>query len=314
MLHISGQKKRDRLLRRTMRISKPRWRLQVNVCESVLGTILRSYMTPCRPRSQSSEATEHFFLPTSSESEEAIDTSYTAVKLLHTHGIDNVDPGFDHAEPGVGERAEAVTKAWFDDGERRPMKKFRIAIEPDIQESGSKLGLFPNSSAKNEVIFGTQSPRVFSTQAKKDIKNAFVYAIAPPPASELLSDLESRGLPSKVYQDPHYSRAEDVPERPWEFAGLVYHLKKGDGLGVLEEWESSSTKEPMMKTTAAEERNVFEDRFDRTGVGGWEYASAPPSVRDVRRWLKSTAQVRICKKSQAQSQASEDACSLRKCC
>jgi DNA polymerase zeta len=193
------------------------------------------------------------------------------------------------------------------------LKRLRIAIEPDIQESASRLGLFPTISAKSEIVFGTQSPRVFSTQAKKEIKNAFVYAIAPPPASELLSNLESRGLPSKVYRDPHYSRAEDVPERPWEFAGLVYHLKKGDGLGVLEEWESPSTKEPSMKTTPAEDRNVFEDRFDRTGVGGWEYASAPPSVREVRRWLKSTGQVRLCKKPQARSQASEDARLLEQC-
>jgi DNA polymerase zeta len=187
------------------------------------------------------------------------------------------------------------------------MKRLRIAVEPDIQASTSRLGLI---SAKNEIIFGTQSPRVFSTQARREIKNAFVYAIAPPPASELLSDLESRGLPRKVYQDPHYSRAEDVPERPWEFAGLVYHLKKGDGLGVLEEWESPSTEGLSMKTT--ENRNVFEDRFDRTGVGGWEYAGTPPSVKEVRRWLKSTTQVRPCEKPQARSQASEDACFLGK--
>ena len=193
------------------------------------------------------------------------------------------------------------------------MKRLKIAIEPNIQESTSKLGLFPSTSAKNAIIFGTQSPRIFSTQARKEIKNAFVYAIAPPPASELISNLESRGLPNKVYQDPHYSKAEDVPERPWEFAGLVYHLKKGDGLGVLEEWESSSINEALMKTVPAGDRSVFEDRFDRTGVGGWEYASAPPSVREVRRWLKSTTPVRLCEKPQAKSQASEDACSPRQC-
>ena len=189
------------------------------------------------------------------------------------------------------------------------MKRLKIANELNFQNLTPRHGLFPGTSVKNEILFGTQGPRVFSTQAKKEIKNAFVYAIIPPPASELLSSLESRGLPNKIYQDPHYSRAKDVPERPWEFAGLVYRLKKGDGLSALEEWEPSLTTAPLAKNEFAEDRNVFQDRFDRTGVGGWEYASTPPSVREVRRWLTSTTQARVCEKPQARSQASRSDCS-----
>jgi len=181
------------------------------------------------------------------------------------------------------------------------MKRLRIATEEHIQ---GRLSLFHNTPIKDEIVFGTQGPRVFSTQAKREIKNAYVYAIAPPPASELLSSLESYGLPSRVYQDPHYSKAEDVPERPWEFAGLVYRLKKGDGLSVLEDWGSSSTTEPLEKRASTEDRNIFEDRFDRTGVGGWEYASTPPSVREVRGWLTSMTRAQLCEKPQARSQAS----------
>lgn len=189
------------------------------------------------------------------------------------------------------------------------MKRLKIANELNSQNLTPRHGLFPSTSVKNEILFGTQGPRAFSTQAKKEIKNAFVYAIIPPPASELLFSLESRGLPSKIYQDPHYSRANDVPERPWEFAGLVYRLKKGDGLSALDEWEPSSTTAPPVKNASAEDRNMFQDRFDRTGVGGWEYASTPPSVREVRRWLTSTTQARVREKPQARSQASRDDCS-----
>ncbi|KAI0308195.1 hypothetical protein B0F90DRAFT_1807452 [Multifurca ochricompacta] len=197
---------------------------------------------------------------------------------------------------------EAVTKEWLDDNERRPMKRLRIALEPDTPESISKFELFPINPGKNGILSGTHHPRVFSAQAK-EIKNAFIYAIGPPPASDLLSNLESRGQPNKLYQDPHYSREEDVPERPWEFAGLVYHLKKGDGLSILEEWQSSSCTETVTKKGSTEERNVFEDRLDRTGVGGWEYASAPPSVSQVRRWLKFTEHTQLFEKPQARSQA-----------
>ncbi len=240
-------------------------------------------------------------MPVSSESEDETDTPDSPLKFPHAHDIGDSGPSTDHLSPELGERTEAVTKAWLDNGEQRPMKKLRIATGKNVPDLARMHNIFPHTPAKNEIVFGTQGPRVFSTQAKKEIKNAFVYAIAPPPASELLSSLESHGLPSKVYQDPHYSKAEDVPERPWEFAGLVYHLKKGDGLSVFEEWEPSSAVEPLQKNGLSEDRNMFEDRFDRTGVGGWEYASAPPSVREVRKWLTSTTRAQ---QPQSRSQAS----------
>lgn len=247
-------------------------------------------------------------MPASSGSEEEIDTSDTTVKFPHTHEISNIDSSVGLSLLEVDERTEAVTKAWLDDGERRPMKRLKIAKELNSQNLTPRHSLFLNTPVKNEILFGTQGPRAFSTRAKKEIKNAFVYAINPPPASELLSSLGSCGLPNKIYQDPHYSRAKDVPERPWEFAGLVYRLKKGDGLSALEEWEPISTTAPLAKNASTEDRNMFQDRFDRTGVGGWEYASTPPSVREVRRWLQvtSTTQARVCKKPQARSQASRD--------
>jgi len=241
-------------------------------------------------------------MPASSESEEGIDTPDSPLKFPRTHDIDNIGPSTGYLSPEIDERTEAVTKAWLDNGEKRPRKKLRIATGQNIPDLARMPDVSPRTPAKN--VFGTQGPRVFSTQAKKEIKNAFVYAIAPPPASELLSSLESHGLPSRIYQDPYYSKAEDVPERPWEFAGLVYRLKKGDGLSVLEEWEPSSAVEPLQKNPLSEDRNVFEDRFDRTGVSGWEYASAPPSVREVRKWLTSTTRAQPCEKLQARSQAS----------
>ena len=242
-----------------------------------------------------------FFLPVSSESEEDIDTYDTTTKLPHSHSIDNIIPNVDHSH---GESFEVDTDECLDGGEERPTKRLKVAVETDSQGPMSRLNLFPT---KARTVLRTQDPYIFTIQAKKEMKNAFVYNIAPPLASELVSGLESRGLPSKLYQDPYYSKAEDVPERPWEFAGLVYRLKKGDGLSVLEEWEPTSTQESSTGTPT-EDRNLFEDRFDRTGVGGWEYAGSPPSVREVHRWLTSTARAKLVKKLKARSQASRSVC------
>ncbi|KAF8846392.1 hypothetical protein BDN67DRAFT_940224 [Paxillus ammoniavirescens] len=104
---------------------------------------------------------------------------------------------------------------------------------------------------------------------------SFAYAHIPPSTSELLGALEGFGLPSKIYRDPFYSKKADIPDGPREYAGLVYHLRGGDGLDVLEEWQSSEN----CQVTVAKLQSLSM-RFD-----GWEIACSPPSVRQVRKWL-----------------------------
>nr|VWO96738.1 DNA polymerase (EC [Ganoderma boninense] len=109
-------------------------------------------------------------------------------------------------------------------------------------------------------------------------KNTYVYATRPPTSAELLGSTDEHGIPSKLYRSPWYSKEGDAPERPREYAGLVFHLEGGEGIGNLEGWESgeaasSSSGEPAQP-------------LDPTGVRGWEYASTPPTARQVRKWLK----------------------------
>ncbi|KAI9569796.1 hypothetical protein HD554DRAFT_2087438 [Boletus coccyginus] len=100
----------------------------------------------------------------------------------------------------------------------------------------------------------------------------FVYAPPPPSTSELLSTLEHFGLPRRIYRDPFYSKKADVPDGPREYAGLVYRLK-GRGLDTLEEWQASENHVPSSSKASAP-------------CSGWEYASTPPSVRQVKKWLE----------------------------
>ncbi|KAF8443842.1 hypothetical protein L210DRAFT_3611257 [Boletus edulis BED1] len=107
--------------------------------------------------------------------------------------------------------------------------------------------------------------------------NPWIFAYAPPPpsASELLSTLEQFALPRRIYRDPFYSKKVDVPDGPREYAGLVYRLK-GRGLDALGEWQASESHISSVP------------KGTRLSVpcGGWEYASTPPSVREVKKWLK----------------------------
>lgn len=115
--------------------------------------------------------------------------------------------------------------------------------------------------------------------------------------SDLKESFESFGLPSKTYQAPYYSKDRDIPEMANEYGGLTYHLKGGQGIATLTEWVGND--ELGQNSTGN-----FE--FDTAGIGGWEYASHPPSVLEVRRSIatidaQSTARRTT---SKLQSQAS----------
>ena len=107
-------------------------------------------------------------------------------------------------------------------------------------------------------------------------QNSFVYVYPPPTIPELLSTIEDYGLPRKIYRDPFYSNADDIPCRPREYAGLVYHLQGDDSrLKTLEEWETK-TFDPL----------ATGDKSSVLSPGGWEYSNCPPSRRQTMVWLK----------------------------
>lgn len=88
-------------------------------------------------------------------------------------------------------------------------------------------------------------------------------------------------MPSKIYLVAHYSEEDDAPEKPREYGGLIFTLKGGDGIAVLDDWVHFDQVDYPDTT-------FFQaDRVETDGIGGWEYASTPPSVREVGKWLVS---------------------------
>ncbi|KAF8122368.1 hypothetical protein EV363DRAFT_1182775, partial [Boletus edulis] len=69
-----------------------------------------------------------------------------------------------------------------------------------------------------------------------------------------------------------HSKKVDVPDGPREYAGLLYRLK-GRGLDALEEWQASE----------GHISSAPKDTRLSVSCGGWEYASTPPSVREVKK-------------------------------
>ncbi|KAH9937686.1 uncharacterized protein B0H18DRAFT_1081794 [Fomitopsis serialis] len=163
----------------------------------------------------------------------------------------------------------------------RPSKKRRVDANSDQVFSLSNGSLPSGISSLGKLsAMTTTSSKSTASSASVSAAKGYRYALPPPSAAELLSSVDSYGIPSKMYTSPHYSRASDAPERPREYAGLVFHLKGGLGLDTLDEWVSH-TPDTVQRESGGK-RNL-----DAVGVTGWEYASTPPSARETRRWLES---------------------------
>ena len=109
--------------------------------------------------------------------------------------------------------------------------------------------------------------------------NTYVYSIPPPNKVHITDTLDTYDIPNKIYQDAWYSKAIDAPEGPREYAGLLYYLKGGNGLNVLEEWKNGGSQ------GREAEINISHRWKSCVSSAGWEYASSPPSPREARRWL-----------------------------
>ena len=163
----------------------------------------------------------------------------------------------------------------------RPAKRRRLSppaprADPSSGSASSSSRLLSGTSANSSL--GSQPMLLPPATSLYHGGNVYIYGSRPPTAAELFTSAEQYGIPSKIYRAPYYSKESDAPERPREYAGLVFHLKGGDGIGTLEEWRSGEE--------VSSENGEPARALDPTGVGGWEYAGIPPSVRQVRKWLK----------------------------
>jgi hypothetical protein len=161
----------------------------------------------------------------------------------------------------------------------------------DVEVSGRSTNGDHSSVA---TVLAIQPSRAFDT-CKAINTNRYVYSLPPPTVSELRDRLQALGLPSKIYQAPYYSKDTDIPESSKEYAGLTYRLKGGRGIAWLEEWSTSLSETLVHKSN----KNV---ELNPVGIGGWEYASLPPSAKEVRQSLELLPSTSILRKPKIRSQ------------
>ncbi|TFY79148.1 hypothetical protein EWM64_g4861 [Hericium alpestre] len=230
----------------------------------------------------------------------------SAKEAVHGHAIAE-DPAMD-INPFVDQipneplDVENGLASVLESDKSRPLKKRRLHFHDSPSAPSSPAPLSVDRVATHAQIrrvLSSQWHRKAPTIAKQTSGNVYRYAPAPPAASLLASTVDDHGIPSKIYRDPFYSKACDVPERPREYAGLMYRLKGGDSFEYLDEWVDTSAKEGSPGEMAKDHSPPT--TFVRIGVGGWEYAGSPPTVRQTRAWLRSEGG-RVVQKPRVRSQ------------
>jgi hypothetical protein len=177
--------------------------------------------------------------------------------------------------------------------------EFKSSPETVIQSKGNDVGqpsAIAHSEQQLQLIVPIATPALSAQQRlslinsraikfskifdkfKTGSSNQYIYSLQPPSAKDLTVELKTLQLPSKIYQAPYYSKDEDIPELPKEYAGLIYRLKGGQGIATLEEWSTS-----VYEHGSQHSKSILP--LEASGVGGWEFASHPPSVREIRNSL-----------------------------
>lgn len=178
---------------------------------------------------------------------------------------------------------------------QRPVFSGKL-IEEDSQDQNLVQNLILTAERRLSLITAraVQLSKAFDT-CKATNTNRYIYSVSPPSVSDLKESFESFGLPRKTYQAPYYSKDADIPVMSKEYGGLTHRLKGGQGIATLTEWAGNS--EPG-------QNSVNNLEFDTAGIGGWEYASHPPSVLEVRRSVTIIDASSARTKSKLQSQVS----------
>ncbi|KAL1840337.1 hypothetical protein VTJ49DRAFT_551 [Mycothermus thermophilus] len=185
-----------------------------------------------------------------------------------------------------------------DDGTQSAVKRKQVAFDPLV--SVQQFGSSPESSASRVSAPIPTSP---GTPPRPKLSwygptTMFVLANAPPSASEVFSTMASCGLPDVIYQDAFYSKDEDVPPRPREYAGREFRLD-GNSVPYLPEFDPTGQSPATFgaKLEQAPDLAAMEAAYERQQrectLRSWEIAEPPPTFDEVKQWWEEKQQQKL---------------------
>ncbi|KAK1758381.1 hypothetical protein QBC47DRAFT_374509 [Echria macrotheca] len=137
----------------------------------------------------------------------------------------------------------------------------------------------------------------------------FLVNSLPPSTAEVCSTMQEHGLPDVIYQDAYYSKDEDVPARPREYAGREFRLD-GNSLPYLPEFDATGQSPATFGVQAetAPDFTALELAFEKQRractLKSWEIAEPPPSFDEVGKWWTEREARKLRQQSQSSSSQS----------
>ncbi|KAK4168590.1 hypothetical protein QBC43DRAFT_358394 [Cladorrhinum sp. PSN259] len=119
------------------------------------------------------------------------------------------------------------------------------------------------------------------------LRTMFVINSIPPSATEVRSTMQDASLPNVIYQDAFYSKDEDVPPRPREYAGREYRLS-GNTVPYLPDFDDTGQSPATFGAEAEFGPDLGEMEYEQQKsmctLRTWEIASPPPTLDEVNKW------------------------------
>lgn len=134
----------------------------------------------------------------------------------------------------------------------------------------------------------------------KNIRKAFgsasnstllAFGELPPSSLEVVSTMQDFNLPPAIYQDAFYSKENDVPERPREWAGREFKLESST-VPYLTDFDPTGSsdatfgkKQANIPDKSKEEREHARRRR-ACNLKSWQIAELPPTLLEVDEWFR----------------------------
>ncbi|KAG9187773.1 DNA polymerase zeta [Alternaria panax] len=134
------------------------------------------------------------------------------------------------------------------------------------------------------------------------------YSSLPPSVEAVEGTMMHAGLPPVIYQDAYYSKDEDVPYRPREYAGREFKLQS-TALPYLPPFDPTGAslanigEYPPAVIDKKKQIAISQARSRCCDLCHWELATPPPTFKEVESW--SNWRVRPRKASKSKSKAEE---------
>ncbi|KAK8911109.1 hypothetical protein QC760_000168 [Botrytis cinerea] len=114
---------------------------------------------------------------------------------------------------------------------------------------------------------------------------------SPPSAHSVFTTMSNFNLPLILHQDAFYSREEDVPERPREWAGREFKLGS-TSVPFFPDFDSSATSDAtfglgsVVLPDRIKDEELYHHRRRECSLRAWTFTETPPSYAKVHIWAR----------------------------